>query len=150
MELSEIRATEERNKVLSTITSKEIISSLNKRKTNVVGGKTKGYLLHKALIDIEKAIKKFKEEIFETVKDELKDEILENGFKFKLMGGSGRYNFSEYDEWNKLEKRRKDIEENMKISYKTGNIIIDKETGEEYPSAIFKPYKEKISITYNN
>lgn len=148
-EQNELRRTEERNKILKTLGQEDIFNFLERKKKAVNEGCSKGYLLYKFMSDLEKTAKSIKDEIFETVKDELKDEIVENGLIFKVMGGSGRYDFSESSDWNNLKEKMKLIEEKMKISYKTGASIINEDTGEIYESAIFKPYREKISITKN-
>jgi predicted RNase H-like nuclease (RuvC/YqgF family) len=153
MDLNEIKtdleAQKERNEVLSRMKQDDIINFLKRKCKNVVEGNTEGYKLQLHLNTLEKEIKRIKDEIKETVFDELKDSFDWNGYNFKTTSGSGKYDFSCFDEWKKKSKEIKEMEENMKLAYKKGKEYIDSDTGEVYPIPEFKPYANRIVITKN-
>jgi hypothetical protein len=133
-----------------TKTTKEsILNYLDRECNSVIDGNKNGYELQFFLNNLEKKIKDIKTEIKETVFDELKDPIDWNGYKFKVTSGSGKYDFSCFEDWKKKDKEIKAIEDNMKLAYKKGQEYIDSETGEVYPIPEFKPYSNRIVITKN-
>jgi hypothetical protein len=139
----------ERNTVLSTLKVEDIISYLSGKEKNVLEGNINGYEVYFNLSQLEKKIKEVKDSIKETVLDEVNEPFDWNGFNVKKISGSGRYDFSVCDGWNKKKNELKEIEAHMKTAFKKGQEYIDSETGEVYPVPEYKGYSDKIVFTKN-
>lgn len=146
MDLHEIRELEEQNKGLERVTTDNIGSLLDRKKTDVLEGNDDAYKLMLFIKKLEEKLKSVKNDILEVAVDETTDKIEWNGYRFENTS-SGRYNYDHCLEWTELKERMKTIEKNMQIVYKSGNAMFDNETGEEVQPAEFKPSKKSVKIT---
>lgn len=138
-----------RKEGVSRMNENDVINYLLKRGQKVEDGELKGYKLQLFIKNLSDAINAVKDQIRPTVLDELKDSFDDNGYNFKVTSGSGKYDFSCFDEWKEKNKKIKEIEDNMKLAYKKGKDYVDSDTGEVYPVPEFKPYSNRIVITKN-
>ena len=144
-ELNEIRQQQEKNKQLTTITSDNILTLLEQRKTAVLEGFEDGFKLALFIKLFEEKLKKIKTEIQETAVSETIEKIEWSGYRFENTQ-SGRYNYSNFGKWNDLNDAKKQLETDMKAASKSKNTIVDKE-GEIIEPAIYKANKTSIKIT---
>ena len=126
--------------------SLDIISFLNKKKTEVIEGYEDGYKVLAMIKLLETEIEAIKKELQPIAVNELSEPILWQGFKFEQTA-SGRYDYSHSLEWNELNEQRKKLEKDMQIVWKTGNAMFDNQTGLEIQPAVYKPNTVSIKIT---
>jgi len=145
-EQNEIRRSTERNSVLSTLGTIDILNLLERKKNDVLDGNEDGYKVMLMIKKIDEYLKKVKSDILDVAVSETSDKIEWNGFCFENTA-SGRYDYTVNQEWVKLNTQRKQLEKDMQMACKSNNSYINEETGEIIQAAIFKANKTSVKIT---
>ena len=98
---------------------------------------------------LEEAIEQIKEKAMDELSNYPKSTAEIDGAKLEVRATAGRWNFKEIGEWSKLERKRKEIEEQAKEAYKLkikGIEAFDNETGELLEAADYTAGKDTIFI----
>lgn len=123
--------------------------NLEEKKQQVLNGDYNALKLYGELADLEKAIKKAKAEILEDAIIEFEKHgeksVSANGFEIS-KSQSGRYDYSDNADWNKLQSNIKELEKKMQAAYKGGGEILDNDTGEIIEPATYKASKEGLKF----
>lgn len=132
---------------LPAIMTQKVFDFLSNQVKRVQDGLEDGYKVAAFLKQFEDVIKTAKELVKSQVLKELKDGTVSfEGFEIAQTGG-GKYDYSKNKEWNKLKAQIKDIEDDMKIAYKSEKELLDPKTGEIIEAAIYNHNKSSYKIT---
>lgn len=128
----------------------EIIMSIVELSQDVIGGDINPLDAYSDLKEIETILSSVKDSILNIALDEFdkygEKSVSRNGYEFASTS-SGRYDYSNSDDWKNYKKKMKDIEVKMVAAYKNaGTALIDEETGEVYPPASYTESKRSLRL----
>ena len=127
----------------------EYLSELKELAQNAINGETSALKAFTIVSACEKELSEIKANLLESAISDFEKygakSVKEFGFEIS-KSASGRYNYTNSSDWNRLKTQMQELETKMQAACKNNATIINNETGEIIEPAIFMPNKESLTI----
>lgn len=127
----------------------EMFHEIESLKNDALDGEINELKAWSELYELEKRVASAKDEIKDSVLYKLGDSKVDDfGYRFERTQ-SGRYDYSEIEEWNNVNYKRKEIEKQSQDAYKqalSGKILVSPD-GEPIPTAKYISNEPSVKLT---